>query len=209
MTNNNINNVNEIINNIFEKEYKNPLVDVFYFISLEMIKCKKCNKVFDINYKYDKNKRVKNNFEINFSLLLNKTNKKENIFNLIKRNIFSSKIENNIKCNNCNLKTYVYNFLYNSPLYLIFEFEDGNNIILDKEIDLTPYILTDVGPRKYEFYAGINEDQLENNNYYITIIKKESSFILFSNYEREEYGEEGMNIGKPCIAIYKGQVIKK
>ena len=94
------------------------------------------------------------------------------------------------------------------PYYLIFEFEDGNNIILNKEIDLTPYILTNVGPRKYEFYAVINENNLDNKIYYTATIKKDSSFILFSDYEIEECGEEAMNIGKPCIAIYKGLVGK-
>ena len=130
---------------------------------------------------------------------------------MIKRDIFPIKIiKNNLKCSNCSYTTNeISNYLYNSPLYLIIEFKDGNNIILDKEIDLTPYILTDVGPRKYELFALINEEDIEDKKHYIAIIKKDSSsFILFSDYEREECGEEEMNTGKPCIAIYKGQVGK-
>ena len=82
---------------------------------------------------------------------------------------------------------------------------EQNPIPLDKEIDLTPYIKTNVGPKKYDFFALISEEDLEEEKHYVAIIKKDEKYLFCSDDIIENCGDEVKTYGNQLIAIYKGQ----
>ena len=95
--------------------------------------------------------------------------------NLIKNNLDSYIANNNI-CPNCKCSNLKQQKLFvNSPLYLIIEFQNKNPIILDKTLDLSPYILSNVGPKIYSFFAVISEENINEKNHYIATVNKNGS----------------------------------
>ena len=185
--------ISNVIKYEFEKEYENPFVDIFYFISLELTRCSVCEKI------------PKHKINIYFSISI-ESKEEENIINLINKKLFSNKPYNFNHCSNCGFTTVKdKTFFYNSPLYLLIKFEKNSKIILDEEIDLSSFILTNIGPRKYNFFALISEEILLGEKHYITTIKNNERYKFYSDDIVEDCGDEAKTYGSPLIAIYKGQ----
>ena len=172
----------------FAKEYHSPFVDYFYYISLKYTQCSNCN------YSYKD--------EIIGCFIPLPGGKMEKVSNLMKE-YFSEKIID-YSCKNClfNGKGKVNKMFYNSPQYLIIDFE-GHKCTkdLDIEFDVSQYILTSIGPRKYQLYAFIF---YENGQY--------KAYIRNNNLWYEYSGENNVNGNRfqsfnsfsPSIAIYRG-----
>ena len=176
-----------------KNEYKNPFIDIFYYISLNLIKCPDCKNIYQADIQF--------NYSLNISI-----KKKDNITNIIKNYMIQENSKENCKCATCfyrgpgeNEKAF-----YISPKYLIINFEDNNKIqnSFEEVIDLSSYILTDIGPKKYTLFALINK---ENNGKYISFIRNEKSWFFCSNEDSvEECAYDSINYGISSIAIYKG-----
>ena len=176
----------------FESDYASPFVDIFYFVEMIIIRCQFCNNIIDC--------RDNVLFSLSFRII-----NESNIKDLIDNNINQEISNNSYICPNCQALNFKKEKLFlNSPKYLIFVFENKSYINLDDTIDLSRYILTNVGSRKYGFFAVINEENLDNNLHYILGIKKNNIYYFFSDNDCQKSGEEVKSCGKPCIAIYKG-----
>lgn len=187
-----ISKIQEIIKS-FQLNYAGPYVDYFYFINTNLIKCGFCKNIINSN----------NNILFSISI---QTGINQNLSDLIKYSFNSQLSNNNIQCSNCNTSNLnVEKFFLNSPRYLIIEFENKNNIILEDSIDLSPYILSNIGPRIYDFFAVICCENINRKNHYIAGIKKKSNYLLCSDNSIEICGDEVKNYGLPYIAIYKGR----
>jgi ubiquitin C-terminal hydrolase len=181
---------NEIKQN-FELNYASPFVDYFYFISTTIIRCQFCKKILNFNN------------SILFSLSIPTANNL-NLQSLM--NFYFNKQILNISCSYCNTSSLKEEkFFLNSPPYLIIEFENKDNIILDNSIDISPYLLTNVGPKKYDFFAVINGEEINGKNHFISSIKKNFNYLFYSDNNYSIVGEEVKKYGVPFIAIYKGQ----
>ena len=186
-----ISKIYETIKQNFELNYASPFVDYFYFISTTIIRCQFCKNILNFN----------NN--ILFSLSIPTANNL-NLQNLM--SFYFNKQILNISCSNCNTSSLKEEkFFINSPQYLIIEFEDKNNIILDNSIDISPYLLSNVGPKKYDFFAVISGEIINGKNHFISAIKKNFNYLFFSDNNCSICGEEVKKNGVPFIAIYKGQ----
>ena len=184
--------ISKTIKQNFEINYFGPFVNIFYFVNLNLIRCQFCKYI--MNYQDN----------ILFSLSI-QTNNNQSLMNLIKNNIDSGLINNNI-CPQCNTSNFRNQKLFvNSPLYLIIEFQNKNPIILDQTIDLSSYILSNVGPKIYNIFAVINVENINGQNHYIATVKKNNTYMFYSDDICSQCGEEGLKCGVPCIAIYKGQ----
>ena len=177
----------------FVANYFSPFVEFFYFMKLHLIKCPICQNIIDFDVK------------ILFSVSILAENK-ENLSNLIKKNLENYLVNDNFICPDCNSKKLKESQLFiNSPSYLIIEFENLNNITLDETIDLSPYKISNAGPTKYDFYAVISSENLNGENHYVCTIKKNDYYMFCSDNSCEKCGEEAKKCGLPVIAIYKGQ----
>ena len=187
--------IEETIRENFQLNYSSPFVDIFYFINTNLIKCPFCSCVIDFS----------NNILFSISI---QTDKNQNLENLLKR-YFNQQISNyTVTCPDCNLNNLIEErFFVNSPQYLIIEFENKNenNITLDDTIDLSPYILTNLGPRKFEFFAVISEEKMNGKKHYFLGIKKNTNYFFYSDNNYQKSGEEIKKYGNPHIVIYKGQ----
>ena len=184
--------VNQKIIPNFLNNYHDPFVDLFYFISFDLIQCKICNNSYFSH-------------NICFSITIQTING-ETISNLIKNYFCDSNISSHCpKCNfTVNGKKVIE--LLNSPLYLIIKLNNNNQIKLDDNIDLSPFIKTNVGPRRYSLYAAISHEKLLQEIHYIATIKNNSGKFLFcSNDTVQDCGNEAIMSGIPNILIYKGQ----
>ena len=93
---------------------------------------------------------------------------------------------------------------FNSPPFLLIDFygSSKNSKKLENEINLSDFILTNIGPKKYGLFGFICEDQ---NNNYIAYINSNNSWIKFSgNNEIELYNIGSLNTYCPHVAIYRG-----
>lgn len=174
---------------IFTKDFINPLVEYFYFISLDLIKCSNC-------------KYILQGFpHIRYFITL-PAEKKDNISNLIKDFVYTSKkIE--IKCNNCSNKGATRNVFFSSPKYLIIQFngkiKEGK--ILEEKINLSKFILSNIGPKKYLLHSFI----IKENNEYKAIIRNQDKWEMYSGVDIiEPFNYEPYNYYIPNMAIYKG-----
>ena len=176
----------------FKNGYKNPFIDIFYYVSLNLIKCPDCQNI--------------SNVDVQFNYLINIASKsQDNITNIIK-NYMKENAKDNCKCSTCfyrgpgeNEKKF-----YISPKFLIINFEDNNKLknSFEEIIDLSSYILTDIGPKKYILFALIKK---ENNEKYISFIKNEKSWYFCSSEDTiEECDIDSINYGIPSMVIYKG-----
>ena len=182
---------NEINN--FIVNYSSPFVDIFYFMNLHLIKCPKCQNIIDFKEK------------ILFSISI-LTEKGKSLSNLISQNFENYITNSDYICPDCNSHKLKEELLFiNSPLYLIIEFEYKNHILLDETIDLSPYIVSNVGQRKYDFFAVISCENLNGENHYVCTIKKNNYYMFYSDNSCEQCGEEAKKCGVPYIAIYKGR----
>ena len=185
--------IKEFINN-FESDYASPFVDLFYFINIIIIKCQFCGGIIDFNNK------------ILFSLSIH-TFKDYNLIRIINCNINASILNKEYLCPYCgSLDLKEEKLFLNSPQYLIIEFENKNNIILNDTINLSPYILTNVGPKKYDLFAVINEENMNNQKHYILAVKKDkNNYLLYSDNNCQKVEGDIKKYSNLCIAIYKGQ----
>ena len=185
--------IEDTIREEFQLNYSSPFVDIFYFINTNLIKCPFCGCIIDFG----------NNILFSISI---QTDKNQNLENLIK-SYFNQQISNyTITCPDCNQSNLKEErFLVNSPQYLIIEFENKNNITLEDTIDLSPYILTNIGPRKFEFFAVISEEKINGKNHYFLGIKQYSNYVFCSDNTYQISGGEIKKYGVPHIVIYKGQ----
>ena len=179
----------------FELNYSSPFVDLFYFINIIIIRCQICGDVIDFN-----NKIL---FSISINTLMN-----QNLNSLIDSNINKPIVNKNYLCPYCGTSDLKEEKLFlNSPQYLIIEFENKNNIILNDTIDLSPYLLTNVGPKKYDLFAVINEENMNNEKHYISAVKKDkmNNYLLYSDNNCQLVEGDIKNYSNLCVAIYKGQ----
>lgn len=172
----------------FAKEYHSPFVDYFYYICLNYTQCSNCNYSYKDEY-------------IGYFIPLS-GKKIEKVSTLIKEYFSETIID--YSCKNClrNGKGIERIKFYNSPQYLILDFEGSKcNKDLDIEFDISEYILTSIGPRKYQLYAFIFN---ENGQY--------KAYIRTNNLWYEYSGEnnvngirfQSFNSFSPNIAIYRG-----
>ena len=179
----------------FKTNYRSIFVENFYFILLNLTKCTKCDNILD------------EDSSIKCFLNLD-SNAIDNISKLIKK-LFA---ENNhsynhshycIKCgNNTIIKSH--KAFWNTPPFLLIEFDGPikNSKKLEKEISIGEYTLTNIGPKKYELYGFICEEQNKN---FIAYLKNEKSWFKYSEINKVEKYEIG-SLKKYCpnMAIYKG-----
>ena len=177
----------------FNKSYASPFVDNFYFILLLLTKCIKCKNIIDVK------------FSITYFLGLdgNMINK---VSELIKNYTKVPSDKGQCFCNNCNANVNSkkeYSFL-NTPNYLFIDFEGRKKPkMLEDEIDLTPYSMTNIGPKKYNLYAYITKDKNEKFEAYIKFQNIWYKYFDEHNVQ-SEYNQNGVNTCCPYIAIYKG-----
>ena len=177
----------------FQNKYRSPLVDIFYFLVLTLIKCSKCNVFFEA---YN---------QITSFLPLYFENE-VSIKGLIERYFGNNNTENNFICPHCNYcgRQIEIKKFFSSPKYLVLDLEEKNQINFDQNIDVSQYLCTNVGPTKYELYAVINAEKIENNQIqYITIIKENNEWFFYSDNSRQKVGIESIKYGIPSCAIYK------
>ena len=109
------------------------------------------------------------------------SNPKDKISNLIKDYFADKPAE--IKCKKCSNNGIKINAFFNTPKFLMINFdgEEKNEKILDDIIDLSPYPISNIGPKKYKLYAFITKD----NDEYRAIIKNEkhNNWHLFSGID--------------------------
>ena len=144
---------------------------------------------------YTSNSFIYNNFE--YYCLTKKCNK----------NLCKKCIEEHLQDGHDILIFDYQNFETKKKVNEIIEFENKNknNIILDNSIDISPYLLTNVGPKKYDFFAVINGEEINGKNHFISVIKKNFNYLFYSDNNYSIVGEEVKKYGVPFIAIYKGQ----
>ena len=175
----------------FKNEYNNPVVDIFYYISLDTRRCPDCHNISQVDIK------------INYSLNISST-KQNNITEIIKDYMIKDNSEEKYKCSTCYYRGpgKKENSFYITPKYLLIDFEFKNKFSFEEFIDLSPYALTNIGPKKYSLYTLINK---ENNDKFISFIKTENNWNFYSDKNNvEKCSFDSINYGIPYIAIYKG-----
>ena len=175
-----------------KNENKNPFFDIFYYISIELTVCPRCNLTIQTNAH-------------SFYFIPLPAKFKDKISNLI-INYFNNPKKVELKCNKClNNAMTSYKF-YSTPKYLLIFFEgnEKKEKLLDECIDLSPFCYTNIGPKKYFLYGFIRKS---NNNEYKSIIKNENenNWIYFSGID--DIAKGGFSYNQcyfPIIAVYKG-----
>ena len=178
----------------FEKS-SSPCYNNFYYLFLDVIKCPKCNNIFEVN----------DNSLLGSNFLGLRGELPGNVRNLIKYSMQEENENTNqytCKCGKYKGDGNAEKALLNTPKYLFINFEGQTKMErqLDEKIDLTEYKLTDRGPNQYYLYAFITK-KFEN---YIAYVKKGSSWISYSD---ETIAMSVPNISfeyVPYYAIYKG-----
>ena len=177
----------------FKSEYRNPLADFFYFIILYIERCKNCNRILEAYASIS-----------NSLSLLN--NENDNSINNLINKYFNKSISNywfNCMCGYSG-NAFEEKALFNSPNYLVMEFEKERTVNFNDEIILNQYIKTNLLHNKYELYAVINKENTGFNNYhFITSIKEKDSWYFYSDNSREKCGKEALTVGIPSLAIYQ------
>ena len=179
----------------FKSKYTNLFVDFFYFMLLDLVKCSNCNRILNLE-----------SYVASFIALNSFTY--DNVTNLMRRELINkpSNLNGYFYCPNCRSKTIgiCEKKLLNSPKYLIIDFfgSPKNQKNLDDEIDMSYYIVSNIGPRKYKLYGYICEAQ---NGKFTASIKGYNIWKIYSEEnDFDQYSIKDMNNCSPYIAIYRG-----
>jgi hypothetical protein len=206
---NNINWPNSIFNNLNElkdfpkqsfpdiyakidefKEYHSPLIDEFYFILLDLIKCPSCNGILDYNANINYCIHFPGNIKGKISQLINQSEENLNKIYECKKCFYKGKGKK--------VKSFI-----NTPNYLIivFDGEDIKEKKLDNILDVQPYMISNIGPEIYALYSFITK---ESDGKYISYIKNGDCWDMCSNNDTiEKLRVKSFNYCFPLIAIYK------
>ena len=179
--------------NIFKKEYRSPLVDIFYFIILVYKKCQNCNNIIDAYSQINSFLRLNNKYQ-------------NNIIYLISNYCLSNTSNKSINCEKCGhfgLCIEERSF-FNTPDYLVIDFIGEGKVKFEENIYLDQYIKTNSNPKKYELYAVINKEIINKNTQYICSIKENGQWVFYSGDTKEKTGSESLEVGIPSCAFYKG-----
>ena len=179
--------------NIFKKEYRSPLVDIFYFIIIVYKKCQICKNIIDAYSQIT-----------SFLQLENKNvNKISNLISNCFQENTSNKSINCEKCGHYGLCIEEKSF-FTTPDYLVIDFIDEGQVNYEDNIYLNQYIKTNSSPKKYELYAVINKETINNETQYICSIKENGQWMFYSGNTKEITGTESLEVGIPSCAFYKG-----
>ena len=175
----------------FQKKNISPLVDIFSFIILIINDCPSCHEI--------------SNIEIISSTFLDMKDLNEKTINdLLKKYFDNKKCKNIVFTCPCGFSgnQYETKVLFNSPKYLVLNIEGNDKINFDENIDISPFVKTNVGPKRYELYAVINREKSE----FIASIKENDKWISYKDESRQECLKENsrINDGEPSLVIYKG-----
>ncbi len=180
---------------LIKNNFKNPFIDCFYFINLDLLKCPNCNHILNISSHFS------------YFISLPSLNK-DKISNLIKDYIQKPPNDNNkyIKCSKClnNSLCKKEKLFFSTPQYLMINFngEKKNEKILDDIINVNPYIVSNIGPKAYCLYAFIIKEK--NEGFCAYIRNKENDWNLYKNIDTVEKIRLEPNTNFiPNIAIYK------
>ena len=84
------------------------------------------------------------------------------------------------------------------------DLDEGGEVTFDYQIDLSQFIKTSLGPRRYELYAVINtEIDFNSNVHFICSIKNKNFWTFYSGDNIQKCGNECLGVGIPSCAIYK------
>ena len=175
----------------FQKENISPLADIFFFVILVINDCPNCHENPTIEAKP--------------STYLDMKDLNENtINNLIKNYFDETKCKTQYITCDCGFSgnKYEKKVFFNSPSYLVLNIEGINKINFDESIDVSSYVKSNIGPKKYELYAVINREKSE----FIASIKENGKWISYKGESRQECLKENriINKGEPSLVIYKG-----
>ena len=179
--------------NDYVATYRNPLIDILYFILIICEKCPNCNFIF-------------NAYTRIASFLSLDNNNPNNITTLIKMKLGRNFIKQFVQCNCCGFRGNLIEekYFFNTPDYLVIDLDEGAKVNFDYKINLNEYIKTNIGPKKYELYAVINKEFDYNNNLqFIISINEKGQWIFCSGDNIEKCGIESIGVGNPSCAIYK------
>jgi serine/threonine protein kinase len=179
--------------NRFTQEYKNPFVDNFYFIYLYIIKCKNCKCISLVLPKIR-------------SYIILPGEKIDKISNLINNYVYNASLDKIVECGTCHNIGKNKREFFSSPKFLIIYFEGlkKNGKILEEIIDLTKYIVSNIGPRQYKLFAFISRDHY---NDYQLIIRNENDDYWYKYSQvnkRENFNYYPNRTYYPSLAVYKG-----
>jgi hypothetical protein len=179
--------------NDFKTEYRNPFVDIFYFILIISERCPICHKICDA---YS---------QIASSLSLDNKIPNSNITNLIGNYMGKNNINNYTNCA-CGYfgNAIEEKMFYTTPDYLVLDLDEGKKVYFDYEIDLSEYIITNKCPSKYGLYAVINRKIINNSNLlFFCSINENGRWTYYSLNNIKKCGTEFLKEGIPSLAIYK------
>ena len=176
----------------FQTNYISPLVDIFYFNILTILKCPNCNNILDAF--------------IRITSFLPLYYEDRSINDLIKNYLSSKNSKDNFICDYCGTSgnKIIQNYFFNSPKYLVLDLNEKNQVFYDENIDISKYLKTNIGPTSYELYAVINKEKNNRNEIqYIASVKENDQWYFYSGNSREKCGIESLNTGMSSCAIYK------
>ena len=179
--------------NDYVATYRNPLIDVLYFIIIICEKCPNCNFIF-------------NGYTRVSSFLSLDNSKPTNIMTLIKIQLGRNFINQFIQCNCCGYRGNLIEekYFFNTPDFLILDLDEGEKVTFDYDINLNEYTTTNIGPKKYQLFAVINREiNFDNNLQFIISMKEKGQWIFCSGDNIEKSGPESISVGIPSCAIYK------
>ena len=188
---------------IFKQKKRNPFVDNFNFLTLEIKKCPQCESILNADI-----------YQCEFlQLNLKKNEDNNNIIDLIEdcfQEKFPENTEDKLVCNNCENDQLISEKVYclNAPNYLVLELEDKKRVTFLDEITLTLYNSEIIN---YKFIGAIYKKKVENHSEFYTINKEikngEEVIIIYDNGKFQESNDNDLiNSENPSMAIYQKNI---
>ena len=178
--------------NSFKNCKRNPFVDYFYFLGLEIKKCPLCKNILDA--------------EISQCELLQLSIKsEENIIDDLIKNYFDEKYPkfSIYTCQYCqkNIDLKCINFYcLNAPEYLILELEDRSRVYFKDNILLPLYDGKNIS---YQFVGGIYRKKLETHSEFYSVNREGNGLILYDNDTFQNCNYDLINSENPSMLIYQ------